>query len=140
MEIINQTTKVLHTGKTHTIGDRENGESQSLDGQLHIKLSTPDRIGTNPEQLFSASWSACCEGAMDITARRNGFMLPEDTSLDAEIDLCLHEGEYYLQARLNVSLPGLDKNLAQDLVNTARRVCPYSKAVDDNVNVTVNVL
>ena len=133
-----QSTKVLYTGKTHTSGGREHGASRSSDGNLDIKLSTPGTggMGTNPEQLFAAGWSACFEGAMGIAARKKRIALPADTAIDAEVDLCLGAGGYSLQARLNVSLPGLDRAIAQQLIDEAHETCPYSKAVHGNVDVT----
>src|SRR4029077_8869319 len=97
--------------KTHTTGGRENGASRSSDGRLDIKLSTPGTagIGTNPEQLFAAGWSACFEGALGIAARKRKIALPSDTFIDAEVDLCMTDGAYFLQARLNISLPGLER-------------------------------
>src|SRR6188768_4027151 len=103
MEAIIDTTKVLYTGKTHTTGGREHGVSKSSDGHLEIKLSTPgtNGVGTNPEQLFAAGWSACFEGALGIAARKRHITLPEETAIDAEIDLRSGKDGYSLQARLN---------------------------------------
>jgi osmotically inducible protein OsmC len=142
MKTITQSTSVLYTAKIHTTGGRQHGVSRSSDGHLDIKLSTPgtDGIGTNPEQLFAAGWSACFEEAMDIAARKRRIALPEDTAIDAEVDLCLDKGNYYLQARLNISLPGLDRELAQQVVDAARRICPYSKAVEGNIDVEFNLV
>ncbi len=94
--------------------------------------------GTNPEQLFAAGWSACFEGAMEKAAQRIGIKLPEDTAIDAEVDLCVDNGEFWLQARLTISLPGLDKAVAQQIVETAHTICPYSKAITGNVHVEFN--
>lgn len=137
METITQTGKIVYTGKTHTTGGRNHGVSRSSDGNLDVKLSSPGTrgTGTNPEQLFAAGWSACFEGAMATIARRKRVTLPEETAIDAEIDLCLDGQEYYLQARLNVFIPGLDKIIAQEIVEAARHVCPYSKALEGNVKV-----
>ena len=134
--------KVLYTAKTHTTGGREKGTSRSSDGRLDVKLSTPGspRIGTNPEQLFAAGWSACFEGAMGLAARKMRIALPAGTAIDAEVDLCLNNGAYSLQARLNVSLPGLDPETAQTLVDAAHQTCPYSKAVRGNIPVTINLV
>ena len=134
-------TKVLYTGKTHTTGGRE-GASQSSDDQLNIKLSSPgtSRPGTNPEQLFAAGWSACFMGAMGIAASKLGVKVPAETAVDAEVDLCLAEGEYFLQARLNVSLPGIDTEVARKLTDAAHQTCPYSKATRGNIDVTINIL
>lgn len=134
-------TKILYTGKTHTTGGRE-GASQSSDNQLNIKLSSPgsSRPGTNPEQLFAAGWSACFMGAMGIAASKLGIKLPADTAVDAEVDLCLTEGEYSLQARLNVSVPGIEAEVARSLTDAAHQTCPYSKATKGNINVTINII
>ena len=139
---ITQAPKVIYTGKTHTMGGREHGVARSSDGHLDIKLSTPGTggIGTNPEQLFAAGWSACFEGAMGICARKMRITLPEDTAIDAEVDLCIEKGEYFLQARLNVSVPGLDREIAQELINYAEQTCPYSKAIRNNVEVEINLV
>ena len=142
METIVQKDKVLYTGKTHTVGGREHGIAKSSDGHLDIKLSTPGTggIGTNPEQLFAAGWSACFEGAMAIGAKKMRIDIPEDFSIDAEVDLGLGKGGFFLQARLNVSLPGLDKEPGQKLVNYAEETCPYSKAIKGNVKVEINLV
>ncbi|WP_316634052.1 organic hydroperoxide resistance protein [uncultured Flavobacterium sp.] len=136
-----QVEKVLYTGKTHTTGGRE-GASQSSDDQLNIKLSSPGslRPGTNPEQLFAAGWSACFIGALGIAASKQNIKLPTETAVDAEVDLCVTEGAYSLQARLNISLPGLDAETAKMLADEAHQTCPYSKATRGNINVEINIL
>jgi len=103
-----QSKKVLYTAKTHTTGGRERGLSRSSDGRLDVKLSTPDAsgTGTNPEQLLAAGWSACFVSSIKIVAARMKVMLPADLAVDAEVDLGTTGGDYFLQARLNVSLPG----------------------------------
>ena len=135
-----QIDKVLYTAKTHTTGGRENGASRSSDGRLDIKLSTPGtlRIGTNPEQLFAAGWSACFEGAMGLAARKRKIALPADLAIDAEVDLCQTGGAYFLQARLNVSLPGVEREVAQALIDETHQTCPYSKATRGNIDVAIN--
>ncbi|OKO84906.1 peroxiredoxin [Bradyrhizobium sp. NAS80.1] len=137
-----QTEKLLYTARTHTAGGRQDGTSRSSDGRLDVKLSPPGGtgIGTNPEQLFAAGWSACFEGAMEIAARKRKIDLPRKSAIDAEIDLVLDEGAYSLRARLNVSLPGLDRDIARGIVDEAHRTCPYSKAVRGNIDVTVALI
>jgi Ohr subfamily peroxiredoxin len=95
--------KVLYTGKTHTTGGRD-GASRSSDGRLDIKLSTPDNpaFGTNPEQLFAAGWSACFIDAMKVEASKMKVALPTNLAIDAEVDLNLADGDYFLRARLRV--------------------------------------
>lgn len=133
---------VLYTAKTHTAGDRLNGVSRSSDGRLDIRLASPTGtgVGTNPEQLFAAGWSACFHGAMGLAAHRMKVALPSDTTIDAEVDLCLASGSYFLQARLNVNLPGLERELARTLVDAAHQTCPYSKAIRGNVEVQINLI
>jgi osmotically inducible protein OsmC len=130
--------KVIYTAKTHTTGGRENGASRSSDGRLDVKLSLPGspRIGTNPEQLFAAGWSACFEGAIALAAQRKKIKLPADLAIDAEVDLHLDDGAYFLSARLNVSIPGVERSIAQGLVEDAEGICPYSKATTGNIAVT----
>jgi Ohr subfamily peroxiredoxin len=106
--------KVLYTAKTHTTGGRD-GASRSSDGRLDVKLSSPGTsgTGTNPEQLFAAGWSACFIGAMGVAAGKLKVTLPPARAVDAEVDLGTNEGGYLLRARLNVSLPGLDREVAR---------------------------
>ncbi|MBL0740562.1 organic hydroperoxide resistance protein [Chryseolinea lacunae] len=138
---ITEAAKVLYTGKTHTTGGRD-GASLSSDGQLNIKLSTPGtpHPGTNPEQLFAAGWSACFIGAIGIAAGKLKIKLPKELAVDTEVDLCNQDGGYFLQARLNVSLPGIDPEVARALVDTAHQTCPYSKATRGNINVAINLV
>lgn len=136
-----QLAKVLYTAKVHTTGGRD-GASRSSDGRLDIKHSSPGTAGggTNPEQLFAAGWSACFEGAMGLAARKMKVTLPTDLSIDAEVDLCLTDGAYFLKARLSVSLPGLERDVAQSLTDAAHQTCPYSKAIRGNVDVEINLI
>ena len=133
--------KVLYTAKTHTTGGRD-GASRSDDGRLDVKLSTPGSAGTgtNPEQLFAAGWSACFLSAMKIVASKMKIMLPSEAAIDAEVDLCLTGRGHVLIARLNVRLPGLEREVAQSIAEAAHQVCPYSKATRDNIDVVINVV
>jgi lipoyl-dependent peroxiredoxin len=96
--------------------------------------------GTNPEQLFAAGWSACFIGAMGLAAGKMKVTLPADLTIDAEVDLATTDGAYFLQARLNVSLPGVEREVAQALVDAAHQTCPYSKAIRGNVDVVINLV
>ncbi|MFY0576581.1 organic hydroperoxide resistance protein [Cystobacter fuscus] len=131
---------VLYTGKTHTTGGRD-GTARSSDGRLDIKLSPPGSAGagTNPEQLFAAGWSACFIGAMGLAARGMNVTLPAGVAVDAEVDLGTTAGAFFLQARLKVSLPGLEANLARSLIEAAHQTCPYSKATRGNIAVTLDL-
>ena len=142
MTTIPQLKKVIYTAKVHTTGGRNGGASKSNDGRLDIKHSTPGApgTGTNPEQLFAAGWSACFEGAMGIAARKMKIALPADMAIDAEVDLCLTDGAFFLEARLNINLPGLEHEVAQALADAAHQTCPYSKAIRGNVDVEINLV
>jgi Ohr subfamily peroxiredoxin len=137
-----QTGKVLYTAKTHTTGGRENGTSRSSDGRLDVKLSSPGARGggTNPEQLFAAGWSACFEGAIALAARNRKIALSTDPAIDAEVDLHLGDAGYFLSVRLNVSLSGIERSVAQSLVHEAHQICPYSKATRGNIDVALEVI
>jgi osmotically inducible protein OsmC len=139
---ITQIEKVLYTAKAHTTGGRDGGTSRSSDGRLDVKLSTPDAsgTGTNPEQLLAAGWSACFVSSIKIVAARMKVMLPADLAVDAEVDLGTTGGAYFLQARLNVSLPGLEREVAQALVDGAHQTCPYTKATRGNISVVTNLV
>lgn len=134
--------RLLYTAKTHTTGGRENGVARSSDGRLDVKLSPPGPagVGTNPEQLFAAGWSACFESALGVAARKRKITPPADLAIDAEVDLHLADGEYFLSARLNVSLPGVDRETAKTLVQEAHEICPYSKATRGNIEVGINLV
>jgi Ohr subfamily peroxiredoxin len=139
--MITQIDKVLYTGKTHTTGGRD-GAARSSDDQLDLKLSPPgsNRPGTNPEQLFAAGWSACFIGAMGRAAAGLKVKLPADVAVDAEVDLGTAGDEFFLQARLNVSLPGLDRDTARAIVDGAHQICPYSKLTRGNIDVELNLV
>lgn len=136
-----QVEKVLYTAKTHTTGGRGDGSARSSDGRLDIKLTRPGApgTGTNPEQLFAAGWSGCFESAMELVARKMQIRLPADLAIDAEVDLCLTDGAYFLQARLTISLPGLERAVAQALADAAHETCAYSKAIRGNVDVVIHL-
>lgn len=135
-----QIDKVVYTGKTHTTGGRD-GLSRSSDGHLDIRLSPPGSAGagTNPEQLFAAGWSACFIGALGKAAAAMHIMLPADTAVDAEVDLCNTDGAYFLQARLTITLPGLERDVAQAVADAAHQNCPYSKAIRGNISAAISV-
>ena len=141
--ITEATDKVIYTAKTHTTGGRESGVARSSDGRLDVKLSLPGspRIGTNPEQLFAAGWSACFEGAIAVVAHKKKIKLAGEVAIDAEVDLHLDSNsEYFLSARLNIFIPDLDRSVAQGLIDDAKGVCPYSKATKGNIAVTYNLV
>lgn len=133
-------SKVLYTGSTVVTGGRD-GAARSTDGHLDVRLSPPGAgSGTNPEQLFAAGWSACFIGAIGIAARKMQLPAPRDVSVNAEVDLVQTGEAYSLQARLNVSLPGVDRNVGQSLIEAAHQTCPYSKATRGNIDVQITLI
>jgi osmotically inducible protein OsmC len=133
--------KVLYTARTRTTGGRD-GASRSSDGRLDVQLSSPGGAGggSNPEQLFAAGWSACFIGAMRLAAVRMKVQLPSSVAIDAEVDLGTTDGMYGLAARLKVSLPGVDREVAEQLVAAAHETCPYSRATRGNIPVDIQVV
>jgi lipoyl-dependent peroxiredoxin len=137
-----ETSKVVHTARTRTTGGREHGISRSSDGRLDVRLSVPgsERIGANPEHLFAAAWSASFETAIELAAKRRKITLPAGVMIDAEADLKLADSGYFLRARFNVSLPGVERAAAHGLIDEAHRTCPYSKATRGNIDVAIRLL
>ena len=134
--------KVLYTAKAHTTGGREGGASSTSDGRLDVKLSVPGTPGngTNPEQLFAVGWSACFLSAIKLVAAKMKVKLPADVAIDPEVDLCSGDDGYSLRARLNVSLPGVDRQVGQAILDGAHSTCPYSKATRGNIDVAINLV
>jgi lipoyl-dependent peroxiredoxin len=137
-----QSDGLLYTAKVHTTGGREGGHAVSSDRRLEVRLSVPGApgSGTNPEQLFAAGWSACFESAMAVVARKMKIALPRDYAVDAEIDLNTGNDGYFLRARLNVSLPGLEREAAERVLKAADQTCPYSKATRGNIDVAIKLI
>jgi lipoyl-dependent peroxiredoxin len=132
--------KVLYTAKAHTTGGREGGASRTSDGELDVRLAVPGTHGkgTNPEQLFAVGWSACFLSAIKGVAHKMKVRVP-DVTVDSEVDLGMTDGSYFIQARLNVGLPGVAPEVAQRIVDAAHTQCPYSKATHGNINVVTTV-
>ncbi|MBK5568672.1 Ohr family peroxiredoxin [Ensifer sp. SSB1] len=130
------TEKLLFTGKTHNTGGRDGG-TVSQDGILELKLSQPHPAAEN---LFGAAWSACYIGAIELAALQRKVKLPAGPEVDTEIDLNVNDGSYFLRARLNVRLEGLDRDVAEEIIHAAHDICPYSKAVRGNIDVETNLL
>lgn len=136
--------KVLYTAKAHTTGGRD-GRSTTDDGLLDVKLSPPKALGgaggaTNPEQLFAAGYSACFMGAVKHVAGMKKIAVPADAAIDAEVDIGPIPQGFGIAVRLAVSLPGLDRAVAEDLVHTAHQVCPYSNATRGNIVVDLRLV
>ena len=128
--------KLLFTGKTHNTNGRDGG-ARSSDGLLDIKMKQPHPAAEN---LFGAAWSACYMGAIEVAAAQRKIKLPAGIAVDAEIDLISDAGSYFLRARFNVSVPGVDPAVARELLDAAHSICPYSKATHGRIDITTNLV
>src|SRR5262249_49762538 len=128
-------SKILFTGTTHTTAGA-NGVGQSADGFLDIKLPEPHPAAEN---LFGVAWSACYMGALGLAASKRKVTLPDTMAVDAEINLSMVDGGFLLSAQFNVSLPGLEREIAEELTQAAHGICPYSKATHGNIAVDTKV-
>lgn len=138
-----QLDKVIYTAKAHTTGGRE-GRSVTDDGLLDVKLAPPKELGgnggaTNPEQLFAAGYSACFMGALKHVASMKKVTVPADASVDASVDIGPIPQGFGIAVQMVVHLPGLDRVVAQDLLDTAHQVCPYSNATRGNIDVSLTL-
>lgn len=129
--------KVLYTAKARSTGGRD-GRAVSDDGLLDVKLAPPKELGgmggaTNPEQLFAAGYSACFMGALKHVAGIKKVAVPADASIEASVDIGPIPQGFGIAVQMTINLPGLDRAVAQDLVDTAHQVCPYSNATRGNI-------
>ncbi|MBH3432117.1 organic hydroperoxide resistance protein [Pseudomonas citronellolis] len=133
---------ILYTAHTRTTGGRD-GRGSSSDGELDVRLSPPGsgRPGSNPEQLFGVGWSACFIGALRRAGQKLEIRLPADVAVAADVTLGTTDNGsgFALAARLTVELPGLAAGDKAKLVETAHRICPYSRATRGNIEVTFEV-
>ncbi|MGP9795917.1 organic hydroperoxide resistance protein [Halomonas sp. 86] len=136
--------KIAYRAHAHATGGRE-GSAKSSDGALDVKLSTPKELGgaggegTNPEQLFAAGYSACFLGALKHVASQEKVTLPQDTTIEGSVGIGAIPTGFGIEVELTISLPGIDKSIAQDLVDKAHIVCPYSNATRGNIDVTLTL-
>ena len=141
---MNKLEQVLYTAKAHTTGGRE-GRSVTDDGLLDVKLAPPAALGgkggaTNPEQLFAAGYSACFMGAIRHVAGQKKVVVPAEASIDASVDIGPIPQGFGIAVQMQISLPGLDRSVAQDLVDAAHIVCPYSNATRGNIEVILTLV
>lgn len=136
---------VLYTTRATSTGGRD-GEARSEDGRFTAKLSTPKELGgaggdgTNPEQLFAAGYSACFIGALKVAGQQLKIKVPAETSVTATVGIGPRAaGGFGITADLEVSLPGVDRAEAEQLVEAAHQICPYSNATRNNVDVGLTV-
>lgn len=136
--------KILYRAEATSTGGRE-GTSRSSDGILDVKLTTPKELGgnglpgTNPEQLFAAGYSACFLGALKFVAGADKVALPADTKITGNVGIGQIPTGFGIEVTLNVDIPGLDRGVAQRLVDKAHIVCPYSNATRGNIDVSITL-
>lgn len=137
--------KVVYRAKAKVTGGRD-GRATSSDGVLDIKLALPKEMGgaggdgTNPEQLFAAGYAACFFGALKHVASQQKVKLPADAFIEGNVGIGPVPTGFAIEVQLDIHLPGLDHSSAQELVNKAHVVCPYSNATRNNIDVTLNVI
>ena len=136
-------TKVLYTAVATSTGGRA-GRAVSSDGLLDVNIAPPKELGgpggaTNPEQLFAAGYSACFLSALKHVAGLQKIAVPADATATASVGIGPIATGFGLNARMVVSLPGMDRAVAQKLVETAHQVCPYSNATRGNIDVVVEL-
>ena len=139
--------QVLYTTSAKSTGGRDGGHAVSGDNHLDVRLSLPKELGgpggegTNPEQLFAAGYSACFLGAIKFVAGQQKVQVPGNATVEAIIGIGPIEGGFGIEAELKVSLPGIDRAKAEELVKTAHeKVCPYSNATRGNISVKWSVI
>jgi Ohr subfamily peroxiredoxin len=130
------TEKLLFSGKSHVTSGPE-GVARSSDGRFVLDVAEPHPAA---EQLFGSAWSACYMGALELAAQRRKVTLPTPPAVDAEINLFLGDSGFFLRARLAVSVPGVDREVAQQLIEAAHGICPYSKATRGNIEVVTTLV
>lgn len=136
--------KILYEAQATTSGGRD-GRAQSSDNTLDLRLSTPAALGgaggdgTNPEQLFAAGYSACFIGAMKVVAGKEKIALPNNHQVTGQVGIGPMGEAFGIEVTLDISLPGLAQDVADDLVHKAHQVCPYSNATRGNVDVHLKI-
>lgn len=136
--------KVLYRAHAHATGGRD-GHATVAESNLEFKLTTPRELGgaggeaANPEQLFAAGYGACFLGAMKFVAAREKLALPADFSVDSSVGIGPIPNGFGIEVDLRISLPGMDRQVAQALVEKAHTVCPYSNATRGNIDITLTL-
>lgn len=136
--------KVVYRAKAKATGGRD-GRATSSDGVLDVKLGVPKEMGgaggavTNPEQLFAAGYSACFLGALKFVASKEKVKIPDDASIEGTVGIGAIPTGFGIEVQLDISLPGIERSVAEDLVKKAHVICPYSNATRGNIDVTLNI-
>ncbi|KVF19345.1 organic hydroperoxide resistance protein [Burkholderia vietnamiensis] len=137
--------KVLYRARAKATGGRD-GRATVPESGLDLKLTTPRELGgaggagANPEQLFAAGYSACFIGAMKFVAARDKIAIPADAAIEGSVGIGAIPNGFGIEVELKISLPGLDRETAQTLIDRAHIVCPYSNATRGNIDVTLTLV
>lgn len=141
---MNKLEKVLYQAEATAFGGRD-GHAKSSDGLLNVKLDLPKEMGgagngVNPEQMFAAGYAACFLGAIRFVAGTKKIIVPADASITAQVGIGSIPQGFGIQASLNINLPNMDKAVAQNLIEAAHQVCPYSNATRGNIEVNLKLV
>ena len=141
--MVTKVEQVLYQAHATSTGGRD-GTTKSSDGLVDLKLASPKELGgpgggVNPEQLFAAGYSACFIGAMKVVAGMQKIALPADTSINATVGIGKIPAGFGIEAQLVVSIPGMDRAVAQGIIDKAHQVCPYSNATRGTIEVTITL-
>lgn len=143
MNMLNKLEKILYTARAHTTGGRE-GKSSTSDGVLSINLTPPKEMGgsgtaTNPEQLFAMGYSACFMGAMKHVAGLKKVKVPDDAYIDASVSIGPIPQGFGIAVKMDIALPNMNRVIAQEIIDEAHQVCPYSNATRGNIEVDLSL-
>jgi Ohr subfamily peroxiredoxin len=135
--------KIVYTAHASATGGRD-GHARSSDGLVDVKLAVPKEMGgagggSNPEQLFASGYSACFLGAIRFVAGKEKLKIADDATVEAAVGIGPIPTGFAIKVDLTVTLPGLEPAKAQEIVDAAHIVCPYSNATRGNVEVTITV-
>jgi Ohr subfamily peroxiredoxin len=137
--------KVLYRAHAHVTGGRD-GRATIPESNIDLRLTTPKELGggggdgTNPEQLFAAGYSACFIGAIKFVSARDKIDLPKDVAIDGSVGIGQIPNGFGIEVELKISLPGMDSAEAQELIEKAHVVCPYSNATRNNIDVKLTLV
>ncbi|MDS7596438.1 organic hydroperoxide resistance protein [Agrobacterium tumefaciens] len=138
---------ILYTTKATATGGGRAGNSRTEDGVLDVTLTVPKELGgdgahgTNPEQLFATGYSACFLGALRFVAGKEKVKISDDTTVTTSVGIGPRDDGtgFGIEVSIKVDIPGLDKATAEDLVQKAHIVCPYSHAMRTSTEVPVSL-
>ena len=141
--MVTKVEKIVYQAHARATGGRD-GSVKSSDGLLDVKLTVPKEMGgagggVNPEQLFAAGYSACFHGAIKFAAGTQKIVIPADASISSTVGIGQIPAGFGIKVQMVVSLPGMDRAVAQAMINQAHEVCPYSNATRGNIEVTITL-